>query len=1439
MPLVDLDDPEELRARWTALAAVAHATGFDRRWYADAAGYHHQDETASVLRMVRLGDGRTVLFGFHTQHSQTTGADLLAGSPDWIGQPEVRRRQSAGELGFVYGAFNGTWARASYPGDPWQPVEDGFAPIAQWITADEAAADEMIEWVAEWADYLGGLDELRPSGVELIRSISASGITAEALGAFFDRFEIDPRSPVQPDVRAGVAAGADFTRNFAVTENFADEPDTAEVSVVEDVVIGTSDGPPVDDEEESFVVPPGISPFTGQPIDEAPPVAPYEQVPYRSTRDETPAATPNEQVPYRSTRDEDYGVTAKKQGWLRRRKHDDTPESDSPDAPTPHQSRGPGADPSGHPGTHPSGGYPQGGPAPGTYVPNGMTGTGLPSRSGYDPTLPSAEPPRVGGGVHEGDDFYASLFADAPAAAYQPEPPAPDAQDWETAEQPSWSDQDATSEYNPFADDPTPSRPTTPPRAPDREWVGGAWINGEWVEDPTANTQPNESPFAHPNDSRPTEPPLAHPADSRPTEPRVAHPADSRPTEPRVAHPADSQSAESPFTRPADSQPTGSPFTPSADANATDLPFAPPADPHPAAPFVSPDAAQSTDSPFAPSADSQPSAPPFAASPGAEDAEDDEAPTAEIAAVLDADPAEEEPSSFTGPSPFAPVQQPEPAAPATDDAEDQTAEIPAVTADPTTPQPTEASAEEAPAPPANPLTPAADEPLAAPAVQQFAAAEEPFPPAAHEPFAPTAQDPFAPAATEPFAPAAPREPFAASEAQEPFAAAADGPFAAASEGSAGPVLRFNGADAEDENEVFGARAPEAKAQVHPQPQPWPRPDPHPEPWPQPDPHPAPWPQPTPPSPEPTPPTPGPTPTPDPYPTPVPGPQPGPRPEPTPGPGPRPAPTPEPIPGPDPQPEPEPTPDPEPQPWPDPEPTPQPWPDPEPAPQPEPGPQPEPDPAPWPDPEPEPPTEQDPQPHPEPTHAEPAYAKHSELAHPERTHVEPAYAEHSELAHPERTHVEPAYAEHSEPAHAEHPAWLGEMDEIESAAAELSSPFTPTPEDEEPTGFVPVVDETEPTHLPAVAEPSRTPVTGEDDRSRVPAAEYPDPKPAPDDAAEYAAFPSAPEADAHTRFVTATDADERAGYDAEDDEPTGFVPVIAEYAEFMPVPEANGHAEFVDEDDEPTGFVPIVDIDEDAEVASVAGTGQGAPEEGWLNAGRPADGANGHDYAAAEAANGHDYAANGRGATEDGDRHDHAAAEVGGGPDALAVERAAAVVARMSIPGLGLVGADGPRIHPAPGSIEEAMRAEVERPRPRPTDSEAMTALHAWCRARTAVVPSGFTIQVQVLDPSAPSYRFDLEPPEVDDPEYAADKLSGLLGDLWLTEAQTEQGGWLFARIDAAGRTLRIDRWYDRVPDWWDNPIEPRLDVHGLVRRLYGRGPEWQPTYLEKLYISAG
>ncbi|MEU8221824.1 hypothetical protein [Kribbella sp. NPDC048915] len=752
MPLVDLDDPEELRARWTALAAVAHATGFDRRWYADADGYHHQDESASVLRMVRLGEGRAVLWGFHTQHSQTAGENLLDGSPDWIGQPEVRQRQDAGELGFVYGAFNGSWARASYPGDPWEPVEDGFAPIGAWITSDEATADVMSEWVAAWCDYLGGLDELRPAGVELIQAAAGSGISAAALGAYFGHFAIDPRSPVQPDLPAGVGAAEDFTRDYApnVAEpaTFADEPDTAEVSVVEDAVIG--DTPHVEahvEDDESYVVPPGISPFTGQPIE--------------------PAVAPT---------------------------------------------------------------------------------------------------------TYEGDDFFDSLFADAPAAASAEVAATPE-DDWETAEQ--------------------------------QPWTGPAWVNGEWVEDPS---------------SLPQSPPPPAPSGD------VA-PADS-PFAPGQLIPGDAVPANSPFAR---TQPLSPIDRPRVESPASP---APPSVPDAAGEF---DAGELDDD--APTAEIEPvlaliaSGESDAPGPQPEPAEVDAYETASEQETAEEQEADvDEPASFTGPSPFAPVAA------------------------------------------------AGSEPIVEP-----------------------------PAAVDP------------------------------------PVI-----DADDQT-----------AEI------------------------------------------------------------------------------------------------------------------------------------------------------------------------------------------------PAILDDTEPPAAETHEWS------------LSAEPWEGPSDEESQG-------------------------------------------------EAAA----------------------------------------------------------------AGVL--------ARAAGSAGEGQveGYLQERVREAGRPQ-------------------------------------------PESA-----------MVVPGIGLVGTGGPLVTPEPGSLEEAMRAEVERPRPKPAESEAFRRLQAWCRARTKIVPSGFTIQVQVLDPAAPSYRFDLEPPEVADPEFAAGKLTELLGDLWLAEAESEQDGWLFARIDAAGRTVRIDRWYDQVPDWWDNPVEDRLNVDRLVRRLYSRGAEWQPSYLEKLYTSA-
>lgn len=214
MPLVDLDDPDDLRARWCALAAVAHATGYDRRWWADETGWHHEDPAGNDLRFVSPGQDRSVLFGFHSEISRTAEVGrqggLLAGAPEWIAQPEVRHRMATGEIGFVYGHFAGTWARAPYPGDPWQPLDDGFTAVGDWLVSDEDSAAELVEWGAEWADYLGAIDQAMPAGLELVRAARGDGITSDHLLDLFDRLGIGPASPRHPDLAAALRAAARF-----------------------------------------------------------------------------------------------------------------------------------------------------------------------------------------------------------------------------------------------------------------------------------------------------------------------------------------------------------------------------------------------------------------------------------------------------------------------------------------------------------------------------------------------------------------------------------------------------------------------------------------------------------------------------------------------------------------------------------------------------------------------------------------------------------------------------------------------------------------------------------------------------------------------------------------------------------------------------------------------------------------------------------------------------------------------------------------------------------------------------------------------------------------------------------------------------------------------------------------------------------------------------
>lgn len=274
MPLVDLDDPVELRARWAALAAVAHAAGRDRVWWADDRGLHYEDPRGNDLRLIIIADGRAVLFGHHDEESRTAAegayADLLTGAPDWIGQPEVRHRMATGGLGFVYGHFAGTWARAEYPGDPWQPVDDGFLALGSWLTDDREAEYEIAEQVLSWVPGAQlDIGELRFGAMNLIRAASTSGLDGRVLNDFFALLR-GAETRLRPDggpvdIRAGLHAAILFGGSTAARAQAAAQQPAAPPQPVQQPQ--PDHGPPPQPQPQSHRQAPqprSSSPFTGQ-----------------------------------------------------------------------------------------------------------------------------------------------------------------------------------------------------------------------------------------------------------------------------------------------------------------------------------------------------------------------------------------------------------------------------------------------------------------------------------------------------------------------------------------------------------------------------------------------------------------------------------------------------------------------------------------------------------------------------------------------------------------------------------------------------------------------------------------------------------------------------------------------------------------------------------------------------------------------------------------------------------------------------------------------------------------------------------------------------------------------------------------------------------------------------------------------------------------------
>ncbi|KAF0842585.1 hypothetical protein [Nocardia caishijiensis] len=117
------NDPDRIAhllwARWALSAAIdatteAEASTYRTGMWVDHDGLHYEDGGCTWWAMLRVGEGRFVLYG----EDESSGVkwhkpqiDMLAGGPDWLPFDELRERAAGYELGCVYWFEDGAWAR--------------------------------------------------------------------------------------------------------------------------------------------------------------------------------------------------------------------------------------------------------------------------------------------------------------------------------------------------------------------------------------------------------------------------------------------------------------------------------------------------------------------------------------------------------------------------------------------------------------------------------------------------------------------------------------------------------------------------------------------------------------------------------------------------------------------------------------------------------------------------------------------------------------------------------------------------------------------------------------------------------------------------------------------------------------------------------------------------------------------------------------------------------------------------------------------------------------------------------------------------------------------------------------------------------------------------------------------------------------------------------
>ncbi len=198
---VDMDaTPDTIVSLLAVDAAVRAAVGLEYH-RPTATALHWTADEDMWMALVRPGDGRALLAGWHHEFSLTEGSgrggeagtDLVGDAPGWWRRGVEHARSHDSYLGFLYGWDGTRWWRLD------QPVDDGFDP--EIFPATTLALRDIIDELAD--DTL--LDAPEPAAVDALIAAGAE-LTADHLEAVLHA----PDGWPEVDIEAGVRAAREY-----------------------------------------------------------------------------------------------------------------------------------------------------------------------------------------------------------------------------------------------------------------------------------------------------------------------------------------------------------------------------------------------------------------------------------------------------------------------------------------------------------------------------------------------------------------------------------------------------------------------------------------------------------------------------------------------------------------------------------------------------------------------------------------------------------------------------------------------------------------------------------------------------------------------------------------------------------------------------------------------------------------------------------------------------------------------------------------------------------------------------------------------------------------------------------------------------------------------------------------------------------------------------